>query len=210
MMYLSSYRIGNDPGVLRRPDRDGRAGIVLNALDVYGETRAMNIGREIADLDALGYRAEEVDLRQYFDHHAALVDRLSVLDLVWVVGGNSFGLARAMVQSGFRAALLPAMARGLVYAGYSAGSCVMAPDLEGIHLIDDPNCLPDGYDPGTPALPLGFLPFRVVPHWRSDHPETALADDAVAYLEGHGLAYRTLRDGEAIVVRDNRTIEVVS
>jgi dipeptidase E len=210
MMYLSSYRIGNHPGVLRRPDRDGRAGIVLNALDVYGETRAMNIGREIADLDALGYRSEEVDLRQYFDHHAALVDRLSALGLVWVVGGNSFGLARAMAQSGFRAALLPAMDNGLVYAGYSAGSCVIAPDLEGIHLIDAPDCVPEGYDPESPALTLGLLPFRIVPHWRSDHPESALADDAVAYLERHGLAYRTLRDGEAIVVRDDVTIEVVS
>jgi dipeptidase E len=210
MMYLSSYRLGDNPEVLRRPDGNGRAGIVLNALDVYGETRATNIGREIADLESLGYRAEEVDLREYFDHHDALAERLSLLDLLWVVGGNSFGLARAIAQSGFRAALLPAMARGLVYAGYSAGTCVMAPDLEGIHLIDDPDCFPDGYDPDTPALTLGLLPFRVVPHWQSDHPETALADAAVAYLERHGLAYRTLRDGEAIVVRDDGTIEVVS
>jgi hypothetical protein len=60
MMYLSSYRLGSNPRVLHRNDGDGRAGIILNALDVYGETRAMNLGREIADLEMLGYRSEEI------------------------------------------------------------------------------------------------------------------------------------------------------
>lgn len=210
MMYLSSYRIGNDPSVLRRADHDGRAGIILNALDIYAETRERDIGREIADLESLGYQVEEVDLRAYFADRDALAERLSSLDLLWVVGGNTFGLARAMVQSGFREALLPAMANGLIYSGYSAGTCVVTPDLEGIHLMDDPDCVPDGYDPDTPATTLGLVPFRIVPHWRSDHPETALADDAVAYLKHHGLPYRTLRDGEAMIVRDDGTIEVVS
>lgn len=210
MMYLSSYRLGNDPGILRHPDGDGRAGIILNALDVYGNTRAMNIGREVADLESLGYRAEELDLRDYVGDQAGLAGQLASLDLVWVVGGNSFGLARAMTASGFREALLPAMDQGLNYAGYSAGICVMAPDLEGIHLMDDPDALPDGYDPGVPVTTFGLIPFRIVPHWRSDHPEAEVADLAVEYLERHELPYRTLRDGEAIVVLDDGTVEVRS
>ena len=210
MMYLSSYRFGNDPSVLRRPDGDGRAGIVLNALDVFGETRAMNIGREIADIEELGYQSEEVDLRSSFIDPARLVERLSSLDLVWVVGGNSFALARAMTASGFRDVLLPAMERGLIYAGYSAGACVTGPDLDGIHLMDDPDDIPAGYDPAVPPTTLGLLPFRIVPHWRSDHPETGRADAAVAYLERTKQPYRTLRDGEALVVHDDGTVEVAS
>lgn len=210
MMYLSSYRVGNNPDVLRRPDGNGRAGIVLNALDVFGGTRSMNVGRETADLEELGYQCEEVDLRSYFIDRARLVERLSSLNLVWVVGGSSFALARAMTAVGFGDALLPAMARGLVYAGYSAGACVTGPDLDGIHLMDDPDDIPAGYDPAVPPTTLGLLPFRIIPHWRSDHPETGRADAAVAYLERTKQPYRTLRDGEAMVVHDDGRIEVAS
>jgi dipeptidase E len=210
MMYLSSYRLGNDPGVLRRPDQDGRAGIILNALDVYGETRARDFGREIADLEGLGYRTEEIDLRDYFQGRPGLEGRLAGLDLLWAVGGNSFVLARAMTAVGFREALLPAMASGLMYAGYSAGICVTGPDLDGIHLMDDPEDIPQGYDPNMPATTLGLVPFRILPHWRSDHPETKAADRAVEYLERQDLPYRTLRDGEALVVQDDGNVEVWS
>ncbi|HLU36348.1 MAG TPA: Type 1 glutamine amidotransferase-like domain-containing protein [Thermomicrobiales bacterium] len=210
MMYLSSYRLGNNPRVLHRNDGDGRAGIILNALDVYGETRAMNLGREIADLEMLGYRSEEIDLRDYFADGAGLAARLALFDLVWIVGGNTFALARAMTASGFRDALLPALERGMIYAGYSAGSCVTCPDLDGIHLIDDPGAVPEGYDPDIPPTTLGLIPFRIVPHWRSDHPESEMAETAAAYMERKGLSYRTLRDGEAIVVGDDGTIEVRS
>jgi dipeptidase E len=210
MMYLSSYRLGNDPGVLRRPDQGGRAGIILNALDIYGETRAMNMGREVADLQSLGYRSEEIDLREYLGDRDALRQRLSAFHLLWVVGGNSFVLARAMASSGFRDALLPAMAEGLTYAGYSAGVCVTAPDLDGIHLMDDPDVLPEGYDADIAPGTLGLVPFRIVPHWRSDHPETEAADVALAYMQRQRLAYRTLRDGEAIVIGNDGTVEVRS
>jgi dipeptidase E len=210
MMYLSSYRLGNDPSVLRRPGQDGRAGIILNALDVYGETRVQNLGREVADLELLGYAPEEIDLRDYVADRDGLAERFADLDLLWVVGGNTFGLARAMTRSCFREALLPAMAIGLVYAGYSAGACVTTPDLQGIHLMDDPGCLSDDSGPSVPTTTLGLLPFRIVPHWRSDHPESALSDRAAAYLDQQELPYRTLRDGEALVVREDGTVEVVS
>lgn len=210
MMYLSSYRLGNNPDALRRRDGDGRAGIILNALDVFGETRAMNIGREIDDLASLGYRSEEIDLREYFADRVGLAERLGTLHLVWVVGGSSFALARAMTASAFCDPLLPAMDRGLVYAGYSAGACVACPDLDGIHLMDNPEDLPAGYDPGVPPTTLNLVPFRIVPHWRSNHPETGAADVAVEYMEHHRLPYQTLRDGEAIVIDDSGAIEVVS
>lgn len=198
MIYLSSYRLGHNADVLRT-DR-GHAGIIMNALDVYGSTRLINWDREVADFEALGYSAEEVDLREYFDDHAELARRLESLDVVWAVGGNSFVLARAIGASGFREALVPALRRGLVYAGYSAGACVAGPDLRGIELIDDPFVLPDGYHAGMLVKTMSLVPFRIVPHVDSDHPESTDAARVVELLDRQGHMYKTLRDGEALVL----------
>jgi dipeptidase E len=93
----------------------------------------------------------------------------------------------------------------LVYGGYSAGSCVAAPDLEGIHLIDDPETIPDGYLEDVTPRTLHLVPWRIVPHWRSDHPESADAEKAVEHLRQSGLDFRTLRDGEALIVTNGES-----
>jgi hypothetical protein len=61
---------------------------VLNALDAVGATRDRNLPRETDDLERLGYRCEELDLRRYADDMAGLTQRLQELDTVWVVGGK--------------------------------------------------------------------------------------------------------------------------
>jgi dipeptidase E len=126
-LYLSSYRVGDHADVLRAPVTWARAGIVLNALGAVGAvgavgaTRDRSLPRETDDLERLGYRCDELDLRRYVDDLAGLTQRLQRLDRVWVVGGNAFVLARAMARAGFREALLNMADRaGFTYAGYSA------------------------------------------------------------------------------------------
>lgn len=210
MIYLSSYRLGHNAGILRRQRGRGRAGIILNALDVFGETRARNWDREAGDLERLGYASEEVDLRAYFHDHQGLEHRLGELDLIWVVGGNAFVLARAMTGSAFGVALGPAMQQGLIYGGYSAGACVAGPDLRGIDLMGDPGALPVGYDAAVEPVTLGIVPFRIVPHWRSDHPDAANAQRAAELLERSSLPFRKLRDGEAVIVDESTAAEAWS
>jgi len=93
----------------------------------------------------------------------------------------------------------------LVYADYSAGICVVTPDFEGIHLIDDADVVPPDYPAGAEPRALGWVPWRVVPHWSSDHPEANAASQAVEYLLQAELPFRTLRDGHAIVVDGDAT-----
>jgi dipeptidase E len=200
-IYLSSYRIGADRNALADlVETPGRAGIIFNALDGFADRRRI-FARESEDLSSLGFECEELDLRSYFDDLEGLRDRLSHLRFLWVTGGNSFVLARAMTQSRFREALRGPLSDGrLVYGGYSAGSCVAAPDLEGIDLVDDPGTIPDGYLEDVTPETLHLVPCRIVPHWRSDHPESADAERAADYLRRSGLDFQTLRDGEALVV----------
>jgi dipeptidase E len=204
-LFLSSWYLRDDqrPSALRPVDGAGRAGIVLNALDEFGSTRDRGIGRERRPLEDLGYACEELDLRHYFDAPDALVERLGTLDLVWAVGGNSFVLARAMAASGFIDAAQARLADpAFVYGGYSAGSCLAGPDLAGIDLVDDPTVIPDGYPRDVEPRCLGLITFRILPHWRSDHPESAAIDRAESDLRDKGLDYRCLHDGQAFIVSD--------
>jgi len=118
-----------------------------------------------------------------------------------VVGGNTFVLARAMTLSGFGDVLRDRLADpSFVYAGYSAGSVVTGPDLDGIELVDDPTAVADGIPSGTPADALVLVPFRVVPHYRSDHPESPAIERVAEHMQARGLEHRCLRDGEALWV----------
>ena len=123
-------------------------------------------------------------------------------DGVWVLGGNVFTLRRAFRYSGLDQ-ILSEIARSnapFVYAGYSAGSCILGPTLDGIHLVDPPELPAKGYQAQIIWEGLSLLPFSIAPHFKSDHPESAMIDGVVEYFEARGLPYRTLRDGESIVI----------
>jgi dipeptidase E len=180
--------------------RGTRAAVVANACDFF-ESPRLGLAREVDDLSRLGFSVSELDLRDFFGQPERLRSSLTALDLLWVTGGNSFVLSRAMHASGFDIASADLVRNGeLVYGGYSAGVCAIAATLKGIHLMDDPTVLPEGYPADAIAAPLRWVPWTVVPHWRSDHPEASAAQAAVDHLLTAGLPVRTLRDGQAIVV----------
>lgn len=201
-LYLSSNGVGEDAGALRQlVGRPGRAAMVFNSLDATGDRRLENLDGELVDLAVLDLECEELDLREYFRDFAGLCARLASVEVVWVVGGNTFVLARAMTEARFGDAISePLRSDRIVYAGYSAGVCVTGPDLDGCHLMDDADVVPDGYCPATAPTTLGWLPWRIIPHWRSDHDEAPRAEIAAQHLLEAGLPFQTLRDGRAFVI----------
>jgi dipeptidase E len=206
-LLLCSYRLGGHADVLRDLCTGRRAAVVPNATDQWPES-PHHRDRETSDLAAAGFDVSIVDLRDYFGKDGELAEVLDGIDVVWVPGGNTFVLARAMHASGFRHAAAERVRSGsLAYAGYSAGACVAGPDLIGIHVMDEPDAVPVGYDASWPATTLGFVPWRIVPHWSSDHPESPAADAAVTYLLQAQLPFQTLQDGKAVVV-DGDTMRV--
>lgn len=199
-LYLSSYRWGDDVERLRVPAGTGRAAVVLNALDHFGEGRTRDWELHRSGLEALGHQTAELDLRRWFGEEQALAEHLSGLDLVWVVGGNAFVLARAVAAAGLAPALRRRAAEGpFTYGGYSAGACVTGPDLTGVDAVDDPQARGVGHPRDVEPVTLGLVPFRIVPHWESDHPETELVRGMASVLRQRGLEHRLLRDGEVVV-----------
>jgi dipeptidase E len=204
-LYLSSYKFGNHPAELTKLAGENKKAIVIaNAAD-FGdrERRDRSTSDQIRQLTELGFTADELDLRDYFGKRDELKKYLDGVGMVWIRGGNAFVLQRAYRQSGFASLIRDMVMRHrIVYAGYSAAVCVAAPTLRGAELVDDPNIVPERYEKEFGWDGLGLIKYNVAVHYRSDHPESADVEKEVAYYEDNGIPYKTLRDGEVIIVDD--------
>ena len=205
-MYLSSFRLGDHPEQLAKLfGKNRRVAVIANATDDLqtAEERKLKVLKEIEWLDALGLKAEELDLRDYFGKPEELRKKVDEYGGVWVRGGNGFNIVRAAHQSGFDKIILEKNEdKNFVYAGYSAGICFLTPDLQGIELVDDPNFVPVGYKPEIIWKGLGILKYHIAPHYRSpNHPESPLVEKSVEYFISHKMVYKTLRDGEVIITQ---------
>ena len=115
-LYLSSERLGERAGALLAILSGKRVAVIANGYD-HRDAMAREIYRAeiydpMAEFRALGLEPRELDLRAYFGDPQSLKARLRTFDLVWVMGGNSFILRRAMRASGFDRVI-----RGLLEAG---------------------------------------------------------------------------------------------
>ena len=199
-LYLSSFGLednASELGGLVTGKR--RIGVIRNSLDFSDDQARLDAGRdrEFRELSELGLVPEEIDLRAYFRSQDDLRGVVDQFDALWVVGGNTFLLRRAMKHSGLDAILLDKTNdERFVYAGYSAGSCVLAPTLRGIHLVDDSEEIAEGYSKEIVWDGLGLVPFCIAPHYRSDHPESEMIEKAVEYFIENKMPFIALHDGE--------------
>jgi len=200
-LYLSSFRLGDHPErLVALMPAAGRIAVICNSIDTEDpDVRREKVEAELTWLTELGLRADELDLRDVTGED--LRARLASYDGVWVRGGNVFVLRAAMARSGADK-ILPDLIRDeqLVYAGYSAGPCVLAPSLRGLELCDDADAVEgdiiwDG---------LGLLDHAFVPHLNSPgHPETELLEKVAELYDRTGVPYLPLRDGQALLINGN-------
>ncbi len=204
-LYLSSFRFGDEPQKLADLVGDNKnIAIIPNALDIYPDSPRKDAGlqRETDGLLELGLQPEILDLRDYFGKSEELKQKLSQYGAVWVLGGNTFVLRRAYKESGFDNWLQQQKDnQDFVYAGYSAGVCVLSPSLKGLETVDDPVLVGDGYPTETVWDGLNIIDFAFAPHFESPgHPETEMVNHEVAHYKKVGIKYKTLHDGEVIIM----------
>ncbi len=203
-LYLSSYKFGNfTDELVKLVGNNKKVAIIGNSRD-WSEDReraAKGLQEQIKTLELLGFSAEELDLRKYFSKREELKKYLFQFGLVWVLGGNTFVLKRAYEQSGFNLIIKEMLVKDeIVYGGYSAGVVILSPSMKGLEIVDDPNIVPEGYAPEFSWDGLGLVNYSIAVHYRSDHPESALVEKEVEYLEKNKIPYKTLKDGEVIVI----------
>lgn len=201
-LYLSSFRLGDNPQRLSQLFSHNKTiAVISNAKDAFEkEVLQQRTAQEIHDVTSLGLFPEVLDLKEYFGKKEELIQKLNTFDGVWVVGGNTFTLRVAMAESGFdKWVLSKTTDRDFVYAGYSAGICVLSPTLKGLDIVDNPNEPQKLYGKETMWEGLWIVDYSFAPHYRSDHPESSLVEKEVEYMIQQKMPYKTLHDGEVLI-----------
>ncbi|MBY6350493.1 Type 1 glutamine amidotransferase-like domain-containing protein [Rhodococcoides corynebacterioides] len=206
-LFLASYRFGaHRARLLDLVGTPGRIGVVAAAADAWpAAARASASTSEFTLLAEAGFDPVEVDLRAVTPTTAEAA--LAGLPAVWVRGGNTFVLRHRLAASGVDHVLRERLRRDdLVYAGYSAGACVMGPSLTGVDAADPPDELAEITDDPVPQHGLGMIDDVLVPHWSTPAAPSALDPDGAARAmadacRAAGVRYRTLTDDQ-VFVRD--------
>lgn len=207
-LYLSSYKFGNyTEELVKLSSNNKRTGIIMNAVDWGDPVRVItSLNDQMETLKSLGFEPEQIDLRKYFGKSEDLKKHLSNFGLVWVHGGNSFVLKRAYEQSGFDIIIKDMLQKDeIIYAGFSAGIVILSKSMKGLEIVDDPLIVPEGYNGVFSWDGLDILDYNIAVHYKSDHPEALNIDKVIEYYEKNNIIYKTLSDGEVIVVDGGET-----
>lgn len=185
-------------------DGKNAVGIIANAQDHKSDPeRAQKVEGDVALLAAIGCNASEIDLREYFGDPDRLEQTLLGLDGVWVRGGGAFVLRQALAGSGGDVVIRDLVERdALVYAGESAGGCVLSTDMRPLLVAESGDEVGRLYGVEPAQQGLGVLGYTFIPHY-SETPGEAEMDvrGVVAWCHENTVPYETVRDGEVLVRR---------
>jgi len=202
--YLSSYKLGKDTDKLKEIlPANKKTAYISNALDGIKSQDWLSgfIKEDIGQLTNLGLNVKPLDLKHYFLKQTQLTKDILSYGMLWISGGNVFNLRRAMYLSGLDKLLMKLNKNpAFIYGGYSAGICVLSPSLKGLELVDSPNSSP--YQELTAPIWQGInlINYAIVPHYRSDHPESKKMEAVVKYYQEKKKPHKTLKDGEVIII----------
>lgn len=178
--------------MLPKPIKEIKIASVITAGKVYDDpwfirkdNEAMRqLGFSVEDIDIEGKNEEE--LRIFF------VDK----DVVVVHGGNTFFLMKHVRESGFDRVIKAFVERGGLYVGISAGSMIAGSSIDSISSEEgDKNFV--GL---TDLTGLNFVDMIISPHYiEADEPAI------VEFEKKIGKTVTRLRDGEAVLVRDDKS-----
>ena len=210
-LYLSSYKLGDKKEELKKwiVEHINKICLIPNSRDVYpdGERKINGIQEDVKELEDLGFDVTVISLKDYFDNNEELYKILKEFNAFYVIGGNTFALRQAMYLSRFDEYLKSIENNpNYLYAGYSAGICVLAKDMHDLDVCDNPSINPYGIE--TIWEGLGYFDYIFLPHYKSNHKETKLIDDSVEYCNKNNIKYKTLHDGDVIIGDTSKKIQL--
>ena len=201
-LYLSSHGFGNHLERLQQMVGDNKKVLFIDNAkdDLPDDERQAHVAEKRLEFEEAGFEFYELDLRKYFGKSELLAKIVAGAGLVWVSGGNTFIVRRALKYSGLDEILMNDLRKDMfVYGGSSAGSIIMTKTLRGTEMGDDPYVTPEGYEQEIIWSGLGMIYPQLVPHYESawfGNEAQAMID----YFEENGLKYKGLKDGEVYVV----------
>ena len=160
----------------------------------------LELARE--NLTALGLQYDEMDIKGKSEDE--LRQALKDKDVIYVNGGNTYYLLKAVQESGFGKVIDELLDQGVIYIGASAGSSIMTPDIE----ITD--WRPEGkkrprYDLED-LTALNYVSFGIKVHWdrQSEEEKEIVKTRAKKYK----YPVRLLKDYQGFLVKGDK-VELV-
>ena len=205
--YLSSFSFGNQNAIEKLKvmmPKNTIIGHINNSRDYVGKDP--KIAQEAQDeeiefLNDLGFVAESLNLQDYFNKEQLLREKLKAINGLWISGGNTFVLRQAMRLSGFDNIVEELKNKDdFLYAGYSAGICVLSDSLESISQVDDPNNFPYSGCSKTIWEGLGMFNYSFMPYYDSDHFESEEIGKEIQRCIDKKWLFKALKDGEVIII----------
>ncbi|HEU4521048.1 MAG TPA: dipeptidase PepE [Thermoanaerobaculia bacterium] len=127
---------------------------------------------------------------------------LEAAEAVFVGGGNTFRLLKALYETKVFEAVRDKVRSGMPYMGSSAGSNVAGPTIK------TTNDMPIVYPPTFDAF--GFVPFQINPHYLDADPNSTHMGETreqriIEFLEENETAVVAIREGSALRVEGGVT-----
>ena len=156
--------------------------------------------------DELGFNVEEFDIEGKKESEVMKV--LELDDIIYVAGGNTFYLLKAMRKCNFGKIIRKLLKQGKVYIGVSAGSIVAGRTIKIALWENDKNMVKLKNLKG-----LNLVPFDIFVHYQPEHAEIIkkkmpwkwqrkklkiLTDDQAILVQGKEVSL--IGDGEAVII----------
>jgi len=181
--------------LLQKPTYDINVAFISTASKPEGDLAYLKSDWEI--MKELGFNLEEVDIEG--KKEGDLLRRLEVKDLIYVEGGNTFYLMKAMRACNFERIITKLLKKGIVYVGVSAGSIVAGKTIKTAGW-------PNG-DENAVGLKdmkgLNLVPFDIYVHYQEGDAE--IIKKQIPW-EWQRKKLRILTDDQAILVQGKETI----
>lgn len=140
-------------------------------------------------MNSLGVDYEEIDIEG--KNESQLREIFKDNNAIFVEGGNTFYLLKAVMESGFDKIVGELLEKGIVYIGSSAGAYIACPTIE---MATWKPKQKDRFGV-TDFTALNFVPFLVTAHYTSEM-ESVLRDK----IANTNYLTRILKDGQGILV----------
>lgn len=158
-------------------------------IDFYvksGKKALEKAGLIVEELDVANASASEI--REKLEHN----------DFIYVSGGNTFFLLQELKKKGADRIIADQINSGKMYIGESAGSMVLAPNIEYVKDMDDCNIAPELSDFNA----LHVIDFYPLPHY-TNFPFKKVGEKIVAKYQA-ALPLKPISNAQAILVDGDR------
>ncbi len=118
-------------------------------------------------------------------------------DYIYVSGGNTFFLLQELKRSGIDKLIIEQVSSGKLYIGESAGSIIMAPDIEYVKYIDEMSKAPQLES----TMGLNLISSYPVPHFEHEFFSKMIDEVLLNYKDK--ITLTPITNSQVILVRDD-------